>query len=78
VGEISHWFPEESMLSLQRTTRKPQVAGGTVSDIPKSTTMDKTLVNGAVKVAVGTAMVGAGVVLQTKGLATLGKKDSSK
>ena len=40
--------------------------------------MDKKMVNGAVKVAVGTVMVGVGVVLQTKGLATLGKKDSNK
>ena len=36
--------------------------------------MDKKKVNGAVKVAVGTTMIGAGVVLQSKGLATLGKK----
>jgi len=62
------------MLPLQRTTRKPQVAGGTVSDIPKSTTMDKTLVNGAVKIATGAVLIGAGTVLQNKGLTTLGQK----
>jgi len=62
------------MLPLQRTTRKPQVAGGTVSDVPKSYPMNPVVVNATVKIATGAVLIGAGTVLQNKGLTTLGQK----
>ena len=36
--------------------------------------MNSVLINGAIKILFGTILIGAGVVLQKKGLATLGMK----
>ena len=64
------------MLSLQRTKEKaPSHWGNRSAATPiNQNDMNPVIVNGVVKVAVGMALIGAGVVVRNDGLKTLGAK----